>query len=189
MKKAFIFVFLVAMTIPVFAQKNGSNVFSIKHHWTKTIGYSYQPGYIYGFSLAGGSFMSVGFAEDGKEYPISATEKREPTWSMRFGWIGYSFDEDVTGWGAITFRPFVNMGMDFMKHYTMSASGWDSETKTYFTFAPSLAVNVYMFNFFVGYEFVPRFKELNGINFGAGFSIPLKSSQPATLQGTTTHTQ
>ena len=69
------------------------------------------------------------------------------------------------------------MGMDFMKHYTQTGSELNSDTKTYFTFAPSLAVNVYMVNFFVGYEIVPRFKELNGFNFGVGFSIPLKSSK------------
>lgn len=179
MKKTFILAILVAVTVPVFAQKNGSNVFSIKHHWTKTIGYSYQPGYIYGFSLAGGSFMSVGFAEEGKKYTISSTEKREPTWSMRFGWIGYSFDEDVTGWGAITFRPMLVMGFDKAKDniYDAATATWTKENNTYFTMAPTLVVNVYMVHFSVGYEIVPKFKQLNGLNFGVGISIPTSTKR------------
>ena len=164
---------MLSLLATSFAQED--NVFDIHYNWDKMLAYSYQPGYPYGFGLAGGSFMSFGFGDGETTYYGNDNDYYEPTWSLRFGWIGYSFDESVTGWGAVTFRPFVNMGMDFMKHYTQAAS----ETKTYFTFAPSLAVNVYMFNFFVGYEFVPRFKQLNGINFGAGFSIPLKSSKPA----------
>lgn len=174
MKKVFIIALLVAMTAPVFAQKN-SSVFSISNHWTKMLGYSYQPGYHYGFSLAGGSFMSVGFAEEGTEYVITpGVEKREPTWSMRFGWIGYSFDEDVTGWGAITFRPMLVMGFDKAKDniYDAATATWNKESNTYFTMAPTLVVNVYMFHFSVGYEIVPKFKQLNGINFGVGISIP-----------------
>lgn len=173
MKKTFILALTVAMMAPVFAQKNG-NVFSISNHWTKMIGYSYQPGYPYGFSLAGGSFLSVGFADENNEYTISATEKRETTWSMRFGWIGYSFDEDVTGWGAITFRPMLVMGFDKAKDnlYDAATNTWNKESNTYFTIAPTFVVNVYMVHFSVGYEIVPKFKQLNGINFGVGISIP-----------------
>lgn len=171
---------MLSLLATSFAQEN--NVFNIHYNWDKMLAYTYQPGYPYGFGLAGGSFMSFGFGDGENTYTGNsnlANEYYEPTWSLRFGFIGYSFDESVTGWGAVTFRPFVNMGMDFMKHYTPTATGQDTETKTYFTFAPSLAVNVYMLNFFVGYEIVPRFKQLNGINFGVGFSIPLKSSKPA----------
>ena len=39
--------------------------------------------------------------------------------------------------------------------------------------APSIVVNLWMVHFSVGYEIVPKFKELNGLNFGVGFSIPL----------------
>lgn len=183
MKKSLLLVAMLSLLATSFAQQN--NVFDIHYNWDKMLAYSYQPGYPYGVGLAGGSFMSFGFSDGEITYganpnlPVDPNDYYEPTWSLRFGWVGYSFDEDVTGWGAVTFRPFVNLGMDFMKHNTMTASGMDTKTKTYFTFAPSLAVNVYMLNFFVGYEFVPRFKQLNGINFGVGFSIPLKSSKPA----------
>ena len=123
--------------------------------------------------------MSVGFAEEGKEYTISATEKREPTWSMRFGWIGYSFDEDVTGWGAITFRPMLVMGFDKAKDniYDAATATWTKENNTYFTMAPTLVVNVYMVHFSVGYEIVPKFKQLNGLNFGVGISIPTSTKR------------
>ena len=171
MKKSILFIALFALTATSFAQKD--NVFNIKHKWMKTAGYTYQPGYHYGFSLFGQAFMSVGFAGEDKQYSISGTnDKLEPTWSMRWGWVGYTFDKDVTGWGAITFRPFVNMGMDFAKYHTLNSS----KNKTYFTFAPSLEVNVYMVHFAVGYEIVPAFKELNGLNFGVGLSIPSSSS-------------
>lgn len=180
MKKSLVLVAMLSMLATSFAQ---DNIFNIHYNWDKMLAYTYQPGYHYGFGLAGGSFMSFGFSDGETRYNETATDYYQSTWSLRFGMIGYSFDESVTGWGAVTFRPFVNMGMDFMKHYTMSASGMESKTKTYFTFAPSLAVNIYMFNFFVGYEIVPRFKQLNGINFGAGFSIPLKSNKSADIQG------
>lgn len=182
---------MLSLLATSFAQE--SNIFNIHHDWDKMLAYTYQPGYPYGFGLAGGTFMSVGFSNGETSYSgnpdvaYSANDYYEPTWSLRFGWIGYSFDEGVTGWGAITFRPFVNMGMDFMKHYTMTTAGMNTKTKTYFTFAPSLAMNIYMFNFFVGYEFVPRFKQLNGLNFGVGFSIPMKSSKSADLQNKIIH--
>ena len=175
MKKSLLLVAMLSLLATSIAQEN--NVFDIHHNWDKMLAYTYQPGYPYGFGLAGGSFMSFGFSDGETRYQETTTDYYQATWSLRFGWIGYSFDESVTGWGAVTFRPFVNMGMDFMKHYTLTGSEWNSDTKTYFTFAPSLAVNVYMVNFFVGYEIVPRFKELNGFNFGVGFSIPLKSSK------------
>lgn len=174
MKKSILFAVMVTVMGCVFAQKD--DVFDIHYNWDKSLGYSYQTGYPYGFALAGGSFMSFGFSDGEAVYRESATENYKPSWSMRFGWIGYSIDEDVTGWGAVTFRPFVNLGMDFVKHNTLTTTGWTDHSKTYFTFAPSLGVNVYMLNFFVGYEIVPKFKELNGINFGIGFSIPNKSS-------------
>lgn len=170
---------MLSLTATLFAQENSKGFFDITNNWSKMIGYSYQPGYPYGFSLAGGSFMSVGFGEDGKEYTISASEKREPTWSMRFGWIGYNFDEDVTGWGAISFRPMLVLGFDKAKDIT-TTDNWATksiESNTYFTMAPSIVVNVYMVHFSVGYEFVPKFKELNGLNFGVGFSIPLNTNK------------
>lgn len=182
MKKSLLFIAMLSLLATSFAQKN--NIFDIHYNWDKMLAYTYQPGYPYGFGLAGGSFMSFGFGDGETRYSESTSEYYQPSWSLRFGILGYSFDEDVTGWGAVTFRPFVNLGMDFMQHYTQNTSDWVSETKTYFTFAPSLAVNVYMFNFFVGYEIVPHFKQLNGFNFGAGFSIPLKrSSKPDEIQG------
>ena len=171
MKKSILFIAMVSMMATTFAQK-GNSFFDIHNKWNKVIGYSYQPGYPYGFSLSGGAFMSVGFAAENTQYTISNTEYREPTWSMRFGWIGYTFDEDVTGWGAVTFRPYVAMGMDFAKCYTLDGGSYASKNTTYFTFAPTLLVNVYMLHFSVGYEFVPKFSALNGFNFGVGFSIP-----------------
>lgn len=175
MKKSIIFAAMLALTTSVFAQQNGnSGIFDITHNWTKIIGYSYQPGYPYGISLAGGSFLSLGFAEDGKRYDISTNEYREPTWSLRCGWIGYSFDEDITGWGAISFRPMLVMGFDKTKDVTFDANSntWTKESNTYFTMAPTVVVNLYMIHFSVGYEIVPKFKEMNGLNFGVGISIP-----------------
>lgn len=175
-----------------FAQQNNKSTspLDIHYNWDKMLAYSYQPGYPYGFALAGGSFMSFGFGDGEATYRETTvagitTDYYQPTWSMRFGWIGYSIDEDVTGWGAVTFRPFVNMGMNFMKHYSLNGTEWYTDNKTYFTFAPSLAMNLYMFNFYVGYEFVPRFKELNGINFGIGFSVPASSTNKLTDQAKT----
>ena len=178
MKKSILFVAMLSLMATTFAQqdnKNGnSNIFDITHKWTKIIGYSYQPAYPYGISLAGGSLLSLGFAEDGKRYDISANEYREPTWSMRFGWIGYSFDKDLTGWGAISFRPMLVLGFNKTKDaiYDPVANSWNKESNTYFTMAPTVAVNVYMLHFSVGYEIVPKFKDMNGLNFGIGISIP-----------------
>lgn len=181
MKKSILFVAMLSLMATAFAQNenndNSTNIFDIKHNWTKIIGYSYQPGYPYGISLAGGSFLSLGFAEDGKRYDISATEYREPTWSLRCGWIGYNFDEDITGWGAISFRPMLVMGINRTKDVTLDNSNpatsvWTKENNTYFTMAPSIVINLYMVHFSVGYEIVPKFKDLNGLNFGIGISIP-----------------
>ena len=162
---------MLAVVSSAFAQKNGNdNIFSIGHKWTKIAGFSYQYGYPYGFSLAGGSFMSFGFGEEGKQFAVSATEQREPTWSMRFGWLGYTFDEDVTGMGAISFRPMLVMGFERAKITNLTTGS--TEKNTYFTMAPTLVVNVYMLHFSVGYEIVPKFSQINGLNFGIGFSIP-----------------
>lgn len=171
MKKSIILVAMLAATMVGSAQ---TDFFNIKNEWMKMVGYSYQPGYPYGFSLAGGSFLSMGFAEDGKRYDISATEYREPTWSLRFGWIGYNFDKDITGLGAVSFRPMLVLGIDKAKDVTTEDGGftWTKESNTYFTLAPSIVVNFYMVHVSLGYEIVPKFKELNGLNFGIGFSIP-----------------
>lgn len=178
MKKSILFAAMLSLMATSFAQNNNktgnSNFFDITHNWTKIIGYSYQPGYPYGISLAGGSFMSIGFAEEGKRYDISATEYREPTWSMRFGWIGYNFDEDLTGLGAVSFRPMLVLGFNKTKDAIFDASDntWTKESNTYFTMAPSVVINLWMIHFSVGYEIVPKFKDMNGINFGIGISIP-----------------
>lgn len=177
MKKSIFFVVLLSIMGTVIAQNNNQsskNPFSITSDWTKIMGYSYQPGYHYGFSLAGGSFLSIGWADEGTLYNISATEYREPTWSLRCGWIGYNFDEDVTGWGAVSFRPMLVLGMDkaYDVNYNAATNTWLKESNTYFTMAPSVVINLWMVHFSVGYEIVPKFKELNGINFGIGLSIP-----------------
>jgi len=176
MKKTIFFVAMLSLMATSFAQNNNSsnNPFSIKSDWTKIIGYSYQPGYHYGISLAGGSFLSIGWAEENARYDISATEYREPTWSLRCGWIGYNFDEDITGWGAVSFRPMLVLGIDKTKDvlYDAATATWTKESNTYFTMAPSIVINLWMLHFSVGYEIVPKFKELNGLNFGIGLSIP-----------------
>ena len=182
MKKSILFVALLSLMGAAVAQNNNqsNNFFSLKNDWTKIIGYSYQPGYPYGISLAGGSFLSLGWAEEDARYNISTdnlgnvTEYREPTWSLRCGWIGYNFDEDVTGLGAISFRPMLVLGMDKTKDaiYDPATATWTKESNTYFTMAPSIVINLWMVHFSVGYEIVPKFKELNGINFGIGLSIP-----------------
>jgi len=175
MKKTVIFLTLAALMTTVMAQStitSPSDIFSMGHKWSKIAGYSYQPGYPYGFSLFGGSFLSVGFAEKGTQYTISTEEYREPTWSIRCGWIGHTFGPSF-GWKAVTFRPMLVMGMDMAKAYTQS----DSKNKVYFTMAPTLVVNVYMVHFSVGYEMVPAFSQLNGLNFGAGFSIPVTEAE------------
>ena len=172
MKKSIILIALLVSTMATSAQKK--DFFNLENEWMKMVGYSYQPGYPYGFSLAGGSFLSMGFAEEGARYDISATEYREPTWSLRFGWLGYNFDKDITGLGAVSFRPMLVMGINKTKDVTTEDNGytWTKEGNTYFTMAPSIVVNVYMVHFSLGYEIVPKFKELNGLNFGIGFSIP-----------------
>ena len=177
MKKSIFFVAMFSLMATSFAQNSNNNPFSIKSDWTKVLGYSYQPGYHYGLSLAGGSFLSIGWAEEGTRYNISANEYREPTWSLRCGWIGYNFDEDVTGWGAVSFRPMLVLGMDKTYDALKSTDAlgntvWTKESNTYFTMAPSIVINLWMVHFSVGYEIVPKFKELNGINFGIGLSIP-----------------
>lgn len=188
MKKSIFFVALLSLMTSAVAQQNNSNsnFFSLKNDWTKIIGYSYQPGYPYGISLAGGSFLSIGWAEENARYTITtdpvtgnATEYREPTWSLRCGWIGYNFDEDVTGLGSISFRPMLVLGMDKTKDaiYDATTNTWTKESNTYFTMAPSIVVNLYMIHVSVGYEVVPKFKELNGLNFGIGLSIPAKTTK------------
>lgn len=181
MKRIITFALLVAIYASAFAQANkNENVFDIKHNWGKIAGYSYQPGYPYGFSLSGGTLLSVGFANANTGYTISSTEDRIPTWSLRCGWLGYTFNKKTTGMGAITFRPMLVMGANFATVNTQPATGQaTSATKAYFTMAPTLVVNIYMVHFSVGYEFVPRFSQLNGLNFGAGFSIPMSEPDPA----------
>lgn len=180
MKKSILFVAMLSLMATAFAQQNNQKVnpFSLKSDWSKIIGYSYQPGYHYGISLAGGSFLSIGWAEDGARFDISANEYREPTWSLRCGWIGYNFDEDVTGIGAISFRPMLVLGMDKAKDvlYDATTATWVKESNTYFTMAPTVVINMWMVHFSVGYEIVPKFKELNGINFGIGLSIPASNT-------------
>ena len=171
---------MLSLMATAFAQQNNQKVnpFSLKSDWSKIIGYSYQPGYHYGISLAGGSFLSIGWAEEDARYNISATEYREPTWSLRCGWIGYNFDEDITGWGAVSFRPMLVLGIDKTKDvlYDAATATWTKESNTYFTMAPSIVINLWMLHFSVGYEIVPKFKELNGINFGIGLSIPASNT-------------
>ena len=180
MKKSILLVAMISLMGSVFAQNKG--IFNIDHRWMKLVGYSYQAGYPYGFSLAGGSFMSGGVG-DGNQFTISenATEsvKREPTWSMRFGWIGYNFDKKLTGWGAISFRPMFVLGFNKADELVYDNVGnlKDKEGHTYFTMAPTLVVNMWMVHFSVGYEIVPKFKEINGLNFGVGFSIPFNSDE------------
>ncbi len=180
MKKSILFVAMLSLMATAFAQQNNQKVnpFSLKSDWSKIIGYSYQPGYHYGISLAGGSFLSIGWAEDGARFDISANEYREPTWSLRCGWIGYNFDEDVIGIGAISFRPMLVLGMDKAKDvlYDAATATWVKESNTYFTMAPTVVINMWMVHFSVGYEIVPKFNELNGINFGIGLSIPASNT-------------
>ncbi len=181
MKKSILLVAMLSLMVGAFAQEK-KNIFNIEYRWMKMVGFSYQHGYPYGFSLAGGSFMSVGFG-DGNKFDISSdatgSVRREPTWSMRFGWIGYNFDKDVTGWGAISFRPMFVMGFNKAEELIYDNTGnlQDKEGHTYFTMAPTLVVNVYFLHFSVGYEIVPKFKEINGLNFGVGLSIPFNSDE------------
>ncbi len=188
MKKNFLFVVTLSLMASAFAQQSSSssNFFSLKNNWTKIIGYSYQPGYPYGISLAGGSLLSIGWAEEDARYiittdPITGNtlEYREPTWSLRCGWIGYSFDKNVTGIGAITFRPMLVLGMDKTNDviFDPTTTTWTKESNTYFTMAPTITVNLYMIHLSVGYEVVPKFKQLNGLNFGIGLSIPSKTTK------------
>ena len=60
MKKSIILIALLVSTMAASAQKK--DFFNLENEWMKMVGYSYQPGYPYGFSLAGGSFLSMGFA-------------------------------------------------------------------------------------------------------------------------------
>jgi hypothetical protein len=65
------------------------------------------------------------------------------------------------------------LGIDKAKDVTTEdGTNWVKESNTYFTLAPSIVVNFYMVHVSLGYEIVPKFKELNGLNFGIGFSIP-----------------
>ena len=137
MKKSIILAAMLSLMATTFAQSE--NIFNIKHSWMKMVGYSYQPAYPYGFSTAGGSFLSFGFGENGKYFLTNnGAEHIEPTWSMRLGWVGYTFDEDVTDWGAITFRPMLVLGMDMTKDHNLSTG--KTEKNTYFTMTPTLAV-------------------------------------------------
>ncbi len=191
MKKSILFVAMLSLMATSFAQNNnnnsGNNFFSLKNDWTKIIGYSYQPGYPYGISLAGGSFLSIGWAEEGARYDISANEYREPTWSLRCGWIGYTFDEENTGIGAISFRPMLVLGIDKTKDVINDpvTNIRTKESNTYFTMAPTIVINLWMIHFSVGYEFVPKFKDLNGINFGIGLSIPSSTTNKWTEKAKT----
>lgn len=190
MKRSILFVAMLSLMATTFAQNknnNGESFFSLKNDWTKIIGYSYQPGYPYGISLAGGSFLSIGWAEEGARYDISANEYREPTWSLRCGWIGYTFDEENTGIGAISFRPMLVLGIDKTKDVINDpvTNIWTKESNTYFTMAPTIVINLWMIHFSVGYEFVPKFKDLNGINFGIGLSIPSSTTNKWTEKAKT----
>ena len=79
MKKIITIAILVFACTSVFAQTNTKeNVFDIKHNWAKIAGYSYQPGYPIGFSLSGGTLLSVGIA-DAKKTTVSKTTTKTST--------------------------------------------------------------------------------------------------------------
>jgi len=185
MKKSILFVAMLSLMAASFAQEP-TGIFDIKYKWLKMIGYSYQPGYKYGIAFAGGGLLSIGLAEDGARFDVATnpvtgdvTEFREPTWSLRCGWVGYTFDQEITGWGAISIRPMLVMGFNKTKdsHWDVPTNTWIKENETYFTMAPTVSVNLWCVHFAVGYEFVPKFTEINGINFTVGFSIPFNTKK------------
>lgn len=145
-----------------------SDFFNVDNIWTGFLGYFHQAHYPGGFYI--GNLM-FGFG-NGEQIVISSSEYREPTWSIHWGGIGYKI-----GKKAIWIRPTLLLGLDIAKKYTLDPATnlYEPDKTPYFGISPMLKANVYMFNFFAGYEFVPAFKEINGWLFGAGISIPLSS--------------
>ena len=147
---------------------NWGDFFNVDNIWTGFAGYFHQAHYPGGFYI--GNLM-FGFG-NGEQIVISNSEYREPTWSIHWSVIGFKF-----GKKAIWIRPSLSMGLNIAKKYTLNSTTnvYEPDKTPYFGISPMLKANVYMFNFFAGYEFVPAFKELNGWFYGFGMSLPVSS--------------
>lgn len=147
------------------------NFGEIVYYPLTTFNYVYSKGYPIGFNVGG---LRLGFKNEEVRYDISDIEYRIPTWSIHNMWI---IGTSVTG-------PFgVSVGLDYgfnkalqCFNYvdTNGSSIFLAQTKTYFSIAPIAGLNVWWFNAFVGYEFVFGFKEIQGLIWGCGISIPFE---------------
>lgn len=131
--------------------------------------YVHSSGYPYGFNLYG---LRLGFSKDEIMYYESNGVYKVPTWSL------HSMQMRGTNFlGPVGFSAGLDIGLNFAKRYVVDEndeSNFFSKTKTYFSIAPLVGINIWYFNAFVGYEFLPAFDELNGFIFGGGVSIPIE---------------
>ena len=105
---------------------------------------------------------------------VSQLEYREPVWSIQLcPMIGRCLrlgrgDEYALLGGF-------DIGLDFVRKSFVDQTTshvLDKKITPYFSFTPKIGVSWVLFDFFVGYEFVPAYHRLSGWTFGIGFSIP-----------------
>ena len=105
---------------------------------------------------------------------ISETEYRVPTWTIQFSELfGIAIDRDWTALYGLLGG--IDMGVDFVRKCIVEPNTGrvlEKETVPYFSFTPKVGFSWVIFDFIVGYEFVPAYQLLSGWTFGVGFSMP-----------------
>ncbi len=138
--------------------------------WLPLAGYINYPGYKWGITAFGG-IVDVCWCGDNYVYQISEQDYREPTWAIHCGLAGKTImiDEDFF------FRLSCNIGLEMAKTYNTANATGSSDYKTipYFNITPLITINCMPIYFMLGYNFVPKFDQLDGLLFGIGFSLPL----------------
>lgn len=134
------------------------------------IGYVWSKGYPIGINLGG---LRMGFTPDDVRYDVSETEYRVPTTSWH--WMSLI---GVNLLGPVGLDLGLDLGLNNVERNIIDPTdpfNWYSKKKTYFSIAPLVGVNVWIFNVFAGYEFVFGFKDIQGWIFGAGLSLPVRT--------------
>ena len=117
--------------------------------------------------------LRMGFTPDDVRYDVSETEYRVPTNSWH--WMSLI---GVNLLGPVGLDLGLDLGLNNVERNIIDPSdpfNWYSKKKTYFSIAPLVGVNVWIFNVFAGYEFVFGFKDIQGWIFGAGLSLPVRT--------------
>lgn len=165
--------------------------------WTPKIGYIYYPGYPIGFfygknwgghyiiyggdnfsflSWMNGYLFDIGFASEKRHFFISETESREPTWAIHIGGIGLIDIYEDKHCCHLQLR--CNLGLEMANRTIINSDlSTQSDVVPYFSLTPMVTLNLYLLNFHFGYNYVPKFSQLDGIVVGGGLSLPINSDR------------